>query len=49
LLPVVPDVHPIAAQLTVLPSFYALLNSIAMHRGTDPDNPPYLIKATQTL
>ncbi len=48
-LPVVPGVDPIVAPLTALPSFYALLDAVAMLKGTDPDKPPYLTKTTQTL
>jgi glutamine---fructose-6-phosphate transaminase (isomerizing) len=48
-LPVVPGVDPIAASITALPSFYGLLSHVAVNKGTDPDNPAYLVKATQTL
>jgi glucosamine--fructose-6-phosphate aminotransferase (isomerizing) len=39
-----PEVFPIAA----IQSFYRMVNDLALARGRDPDQPPYLRKVTDT-
>jgi glucosamine--fructose-6-phosphate aminotransferase (isomerizing) len=48
-LPVVAGVHPAAAPITLLQSFYGLAERVALARGLDPDRPPHLQKVTETL
>lgn len=48
-LPVVPGLHPAAAPITMIQSFYTMANQLAIARGMDPDNPPSLKKVTETL
>ena len=40
--------HAVLAPLALEQSFYRLANALAIARGLDPDNPPYLRKVTQT-
>ncbi len=48
-LPVVPAMHPVAAPIAMVQSFYLLADEVARARGLDPDNPPHLKKITETL
>lgn len=47
-LPVVRTAHPLADPLTLIVSFYAMVESVARARGIDPDRPRHLRKVTQT-
>ena len=47
LLPTVAS-HAVIAPLALAQSFYRLANALAIARGLDPDNPPYLRKVTET-
>ena len=40
--------HPVIAPIALAQSFYRLANALALARGLDPDNPPFLRKVTQT-
>jgi len=40
---------PALQPLLIAQSFYRLANALALARGVDPDNPPYLRKVTRTL
>lgn len=40
--------HPGVAPIALAQSFYRMANSLALARGFDPDNPPYLRKVTET-
>ena len=40
--------HPAIAPIALALSFYRLANDLAIARGFDPDNPPYLRKVTET-
>ena len=40
--------HPAVAPLALVQSFYRMANALAIARGLDPDNPPYLRKVTET-
>lgn len=48
---VLPSIEAYAAiePLLLVQSFYRLANALAIARGRDPDNPPHLRKATETL
>jgi glutamine---fructose-6-phosphate transaminase (isomerizing) len=48
-LPVVTDLHPAVAPLTMIQSFYRLADKIAAARGLNPDTPRHLKKVTETL
>ncbi len=48
-LPVVANVDPALALVTMIQSFYFLANAVALARGRDPDDPPHLRKVTETL
>jgi glucosamine--fructose-6-phosphate aminotransferase (isomerizing) len=48
-LPAADDIHPFAAPIALIQSFYPLAESIARARGLDPDNPPHLRKVTHTV
>jgi glucosamine--fructose-6-phosphate aminotransferase (isomerizing) len=48
LLPSVPGVHPFAAPILLIQSFYLLAERLAWARGRDPDRPPHLKKVTET-
>ena len=48
-LPLAPDIDAHAAPLALLQSFYPLAEAVARARGRDPDRPPHLRKATETL
>ena len=47
-LPVVDDLHPHLAPISMIQSFYRLANAVALSRGIDPDRPPFLSKVTET-
>lgn len=49
ILPLPHDLHPAIAPIVALQSFYRLVNGVAVHRGIDPDYPPFLSKITRTL
>lgn len=42
------NAHPAIAPIALAQSFYRLANELALARGFDPDNPPYLRKVTET-
>lgn len=42
------EAHPAIAPIALAQSFYRLANALAIERGFDPDNPPYLHKVTET-
>lgn len=42
------EAHPALAPVALAQTFYRLANSLAIVRGLDPDNPPYLRKVTET-
>lgn len=42
------DSHAVVAPLALAQSFYRLANALAIERGLDPDNPPFLRKVTET-
>ncbi|MBO6504943.1 MAG: SIS domain-containing protein [Kordiimonadaceae bacterium] len=48
-LPTVDDVHPALAPITMIQSFYPMVNALSIERGYDPDKPPQLRKVTETL
>lgn len=47
-LPGIADVHPFAAPILLIQSFYLLVERLAWARGRDPDRPPHLKKVTET-
>jgi glucosamine--fructose-6-phosphate aminotransferase (isomerizing) len=47
-LPVI-DASSVLALILQIQSFYRAINALALVRGYDPDNPPYLQKVTQTV
>ena len=48
-LPTVPDVPSVLSPLCQVQSFYLAIPALAASRGLDPNAPPYLEKATQTI
>lgn len=48
-LPTVEGLHPLLAPLTLIASYYALVEALARRRGFDPDTPPHLRKVTETM
>ncbi|HYC38803.1 MAG TPA: SIS domain-containing protein [Usitatibacter sp.] len=42
------EAHPALAPIALAQSFYRMANALAVARGFDPDNPPYLRKVTET-
>ena len=48
-LPAPPDGHPLVRALDELVGAYAALEAEARRRGRDPDSPPNLVKATDTV
>jgi len=44
----VDNVHPVLAPITMVQSFYRMVNQIAITRGLNPDKPPLLRKVTET-
>jgi glucosamine--fructose-6-phosphate aminotransferase (isomerizing) len=49
MLPSVEGIHPFVAPIALIQSFYPLVNAIAHARGRNPDNPPRLLKVTETV
>lgn len=47
-LPVIADVNPICAPITMIQSFYPFANSLSLARGMNPDAPEHLLKVTET-
>ena len=47
-LPVISGLHPAAAPIAMIQSFYFLAEKIAIARGCDPDSPALLSKVTRT-
>ena len=47
-LPVI-DASSVLAPILQIQSFYRAINALALARGYDPDNPPYLQKVTRTV
>ena len=43
------DADPLTTPILEIASFYRLANSLALSRGRDPDRPPHIRKATETL
>jgi glucosamine--fructose-6-phosphate aminotransferase (isomerizing) len=48
-LPHVRTEHPLTDPLTLIATFYAMVERLAVERGIDPDTPRHLKKVTQTL
>jgi glutamine---fructose-6-phosphate transaminase (isomerizing) len=48
-LPLAEDLHPFAAPVAAVQSFYPLVERVARARGRDPEKPPHLSKVTETL
>jgi glucosamine--fructose-6-phosphate aminotransferase (isomerizing) len=44
-----PQAHPVLEPIVFLQSFYRMACELAVARGFDPDQPPYLSKVTETL
>lgn len=40
--------HPVIEPVLAIQSFYRLANSLSLARGLDPDEPPHLLKVTET-
>ena len=47
-LPLAAGLHPFAAPIALVQSFYPLAERVARARGRDPDRPPHLSKVTET-
>jgi glucosamine--fructose-6-phosphate aminotransferase (isomerizing) len=47
-LPLATGLHPMAAPIAAVQSFYPLADAVARARGRDPDRPPHLSKVTET-
>jgi glucosamine--fructose-6-phosphate aminotransferase (isomerizing) len=41
--------HTVIAPMLIVQSFYRMVNALALARGRDPDQPPYLNKVTETV
>ncbi len=48
-LPVVRTGHPLTDPITLIASFYAMVEKVAVARGIDPDAPRHLNKVTETM
>ncbi|MEP5728607.1 MAG: SIS domain-containing protein [Sulfitobacter sp.] len=48
-LPAVRTAHPLTDPLTLVASFYAMVEQVATSRGIDPDAPRHLMKVTETV
>lgn len=48
-LPLAAGLHPFAAPIVAIQSFYPLAEQVARLRGHDPDRPPHLRKVTETV
>lgn len=42
------SIHPLTDPIMIIQAFYAMVNSLAVKRGFDPDNPDNLKKVTET-
>lgn len=49
MLPLKTGLHSATGPISMIQSFYRLVNGLAVERGYDPDKPPMLSKVTQTL
>jgi glutamine---fructose-6-phosphate transaminase (isomerizing) len=47
-LPMAASRHAVTGPISMVQSFYRLVNGLAVRRGFDPDNPPMLSKITET-
>ncbi len=47
-LPVLPGLHPAAAPIAAVQTFYGFAAALAVRRGRDPDRPKHLQKVTET-
>ena len=47
-LPAEPSPNPFITPITLIQSFYPLVETVARMRGRDPDEPPFLTKVTET-
>jgi glucosamine--fructose-6-phosphate aminotransferase (isomerizing) len=41
--------HPVLQPMLIVQSFYRMVNALALARGRNPDQPPYLQKVTETV
>lgn len=41
--------HPVLEPMLIVQSFYRMVNALALARGHNPDQPPYLQKVTETV
>jgi glucosamine--fructose-6-phosphate aminotransferase (isomerizing) len=41
--------HPVLEPMLIVQSFYRMVNALALARGRNPDQPPYLQKVTETV
>ena len=41
--------HPVLEPMLMVQSFYRMVNALALARGRNPDQPPYLNKVTETV
>jgi glutamine---fructose-6-phosphate transaminase (isomerizing) len=41
--------HPVLEPMLIVQSFYRMVNALALARGRNPDQPPYLKKVTETV
>ncbi|MEM7613732.1 MAG: aminotransferase, partial [Pseudomonadota bacterium] len=48
-LPAVRTGHPLTDPITLIASFYTLVEGLAVARGMDPDAPRHLNKVTETV
>jgi len=48
-LPVMRTAHPLTDPLSLIVSFYAMVEQVAVAQGVDPDAPRHLTKVTETL
>jgi len=47
-LPVVQNVNPVSAPITMIQSYYPFANALSLARGMNPDAPEHLLKVTET-
>lgn len=47
-LPVVENINPVGAPITMIQSFYLFANALSLARGMNPDTPEHLHKVTET-
>jgi glucosamine--fructose-6-phosphate aminotransferase (isomerizing) len=41
--------HAVIEPMLIVQSFYRMVNALALARGRNPDQPPYLNKVTETV